>query len=189
MLAPLLDDHICLLEAVEDLAVEQFIAQFFVEALAVTILPGTASRHANDLSANACKSPAHDLGRHLGTVDRPDVLWDAAHRHDICHSLQRHPGYRFDGQPGLPAVPGRTRRSASSAGFYCHHGSTPRHSHRTDIVAQFRPHVEHALHVQACLSQPSRKSLKPCGGGPIRSIHLGMSSSVRVILNCRIPRI
>ena len=42
MSSPILDYNLRLLECVEDLAVEQLIAQFAVEALAITILPRTA---------------------------------------------------------------------------------------------------------------------------------------------------
>ena len=40
--APLLDDDLCFLKAVEDFAVEQRLAKFAVEALAVAIFPWTA---------------------------------------------------------------------------------------------------------------------------------------------------
>jgi hypothetical protein len=48
--APLLDDDSCFLETVEDLAIEQFVAQLAVEALAVTILPGAARRDVKGLT-------------------------------------------------------------------------------------------------------------------------------------------
>ena len=38
--APTLDDDPCLGEAVEDLTIQQFVAELGVEALAVTVLPG-----------------------------------------------------------------------------------------------------------------------------------------------------
>jgi len=40
MLAPLLDDELSFLERVEDLPVEQFIAEASIEALDVSVLPG-----------------------------------------------------------------------------------------------------------------------------------------------------
>jgi len=39
MAAPCLDDDLCLGEAVEDLAIEQLVAELRVEALAVSVLP------------------------------------------------------------------------------------------------------------------------------------------------------
>jgi hypothetical protein len=38
--APLFDDRLGFLEAVEDLAVQQFVSELAVEGLAVTVLPG-----------------------------------------------------------------------------------------------------------------------------------------------------
>ena len=38
--SPVLDDDLCLGETVEDLALQQLVAELGVEALAVTILPG-----------------------------------------------------------------------------------------------------------------------------------------------------
>jgi hypothetical protein len=40
--APLLDEHLCFSEAVEDLAIEQLVPKLAVEGLAVAILPGAA---------------------------------------------------------------------------------------------------------------------------------------------------
>jgi hypothetical protein len=40
--APVFDHNLCLLQCVEDFAVEQFIAQLAVEALAIAILPWTS---------------------------------------------------------------------------------------------------------------------------------------------------
>lgn len=42
VLAPGFDDDLCLGEALEDLAVEQFIGQLRIEALTITVLHGTA---------------------------------------------------------------------------------------------------------------------------------------------------
>ena len=42
VLAPLLDDDTCLLEAVEDFSVEALVAQLSVEGLAIAVLPRAA---------------------------------------------------------------------------------------------------------------------------------------------------
>jgi hypothetical protein len=45
---PGLDQDLRLRQAIEDLAVEQFVAQLAVEALAVAVLPGTAGGDVGD---------------------------------------------------------------------------------------------------------------------------------------------
>ena len=42
VLSPLLDDDFGLLEAVEDFSIEQFISEFSIKALVVTVFPGAA---------------------------------------------------------------------------------------------------------------------------------------------------
>jgi hypothetical protein len=65
---PRLDHDLCLLEAVEDLPVEQLIAELAVEALDVAILPGTARLDVSGLSSDG-RNPFSDRGRNeLGAV-------------------------------------------------------------------------------------------------------------------------
>ena len=78
VLAPLLDDDGGLLQAVEDFPVEAFVAQLAVEGLAVAILPGTAGLDVERLCSELCEPAAHDLGGHLRTVVRPDMLRHAS---------------------------------------------------------------------------------------------------------------
>ena len=42
VLAPALDDDLCLLQAEEDLAVEKLVPELAIEAFAVAVLPGAA---------------------------------------------------------------------------------------------------------------------------------------------------
>lgn len=42
LITPLLDDDLGLLQTVEDLLIEAFVAQFAVEGLAISVLPWTA---------------------------------------------------------------------------------------------------------------------------------------------------
>jgi hypothetical protein len=48
---PALDDDLCLLQRVEDLAIQKFIPQLRVEALAIAILPGAAGHDVGGLGA------------------------------------------------------------------------------------------------------------------------------------------
>jgi hypothetical protein len=74
VLAPLLDDDGGLLQAVEDFAVEAFVAELAVEGLAVAILPWAAGSYVERLRPQRCEPVAYDLCRHLRAVVRPDVL-------------------------------------------------------------------------------------------------------------------
>ena len=88
VVAPLADDDLGFFQAVEDLAVQQLIAQLAVEAFAVTVLSGASRFDVEGLRAHACQPLAYDLRRHLRTVVGTDVLWDAACEHDVGHCLQ-----------------------------------------------------------------------------------------------------
>ena len=50
--APLLNDDLCLLETVEDFAVEQLVAQLSIEGLAVAVLPRAAWLYVECLRAH-----------------------------------------------------------------------------------------------------------------------------------------
>ena len=54
--APALDHHLGFVERREDLAVEQFVPELGVEALAVAILPGTARLDEQRLLRQACRA-------------------------------------------------------------------------------------------------------------------------------------
>ena len=74
VLAPLLDDDLCFLEAVEDFAVEQLIAEFSVEGFAVAVLPGTAWFDVEGFGSNPGQPVTHNLRSHLSTIVRADML-------------------------------------------------------------------------------------------------------------------
>src|SRR5665213_2282792 len=87
-MAPLADDDLGFLQAVEDLTVEQLVAQLAVEAFTIAVLPRTARRDVEGLSTDARQPLPHDLGRHLGGVIGSDVLRNAAGHHDVGHRFQ-----------------------------------------------------------------------------------------------------
>ena len=71
--SPLFDDHLGLLQAVEDLAVEQLVPEARVEALDVAVLPGRARLDERSLGSDRSDPAAYGLGDELGTVIGPDV--------------------------------------------------------------------------------------------------------------------
>lgn len=87
MLAPSLDDDSGLLQAVKDFTVQAFVAQLAVEGLTVAVFPWAAGRNIERLRSELCEPLAHDLGRHLRAVVRPDVFRDTFGKHYVGHRL------------------------------------------------------------------------------------------------------
>jgi hypothetical protein len=70
-----LDQHLCLAEAVEDLAVEQLVAKRTVQALVVTVVPRRARGNVQCLHADLPK-PFLDRGSNgLAAIVRSDMRW------------------------------------------------------------------------------------------------------------------
>jgi hypothetical protein len=63
---------------VEDLAVEQLVAELAVEALAVAVLPWAAGLDVGRRGTDRGDPGPHGLGDELGPVIGADVAWDAA---------------------------------------------------------------------------------------------------------------
>jgi hypothetical protein len=63
--SPGLDEHLCFTQRREDLAVEQFVPELGVQALAVAVLPGTAGfdveRFDNDFAQPVANADGHEL--------------------------------------------------------------------------------------------------------------------------------
>ena len=78
MASPAFDHHLGLAERVEDLAVQQFVAQAGVERLHIAVLPGAARRDVGRLGADRRDPTPHRLGHELGAVVRADVSGHAA---------------------------------------------------------------------------------------------------------------
>ena len=85
---PPLDQHLRLLERVEDLTGEQFVSKFAVEALAVTVLPRRTRFDEERLHTDTLQPVSHDLGRKLRPVVRPDVLGHATRNEQPGQSLK-----------------------------------------------------------------------------------------------------
>ena len=105
VVAPLLDDDLGFLEAVEDFPVEQLVAQLAVEALAVAVLPGTAGFDVERLGSDISKPLTHDLGRHLRAIVGTDVFGDAADQHHIGHRFQDTEAVDPAGHPDRQTLP------------------------------------------------------------------------------------
>jgi len=74
MLAPPARDAADLLQAVEDLAIEQFIAKAGIEALDISILPGAAGFDVEGGDTEPTQPLSHRMGDELGTIIGPDMF-------------------------------------------------------------------------------------------------------------------
>jgi len=68
VLSPLFDDDLCLLECVEDFAVEQFVAEPSVEALAISVLPGRPWGDVGSLAPYSADPVPNPLGDELRAI-------------------------------------------------------------------------------------------------------------------------
>src|ERR1051325_621077 len=72
--APALDDDLRLAQGVEDLAIEQFVAQSRIETLDEAVLPRTVRRDVGGLRADRADPLLHRFGEEFRAVVGPNVL-------------------------------------------------------------------------------------------------------------------
>jgi hypothetical protein len=82
-IAPLFDDDLRLLQAVEDLLVQTLVTKLAVERLAVAVLPRTARFDVERSGAQLAQPAADHLGGHLCTIVGANVLRNAVDKHDV----------------------------------------------------------------------------------------------------------
>ena len=107
MLAPGFDEDFCLVQGVEELALEQLVAKLAVEALVVAVLPGTSGLDEERLDSHASQPSTHGPRCELRAVVGPDVLRDAAPHEKFGkaaeHGFRVQPPGDVDGE-AFPAV-------------------------------------------------------------------------------------
>ena len=85
--SPGFDQDLRLLQRVEDLAVEQLVAELGVEALDVAVLPGGAGLDVGGLRADGGDPVPQGPGQELRAVVRADVRRRAAREHELRQGL------------------------------------------------------------------------------------------------------
>ena len=68
MLSPVFDDDLRFLERVEDFAVEQFVTEFRVEALAIAVFPWTARHDVGGFGTGCCDPLPECFGDELRAI-------------------------------------------------------------------------------------------------------------------------
>jgi len=90
VLAPYFDDDARFLQAEEEFAVQEFIAQLAVERFTASILPWTARLDVQRFGTDAVQPVAHYFRRHFGTIVGTNVLRDAVGQHHVGQRLDAH---------------------------------------------------------------------------------------------------
>ncbi len=120
VIAPPACDAPDLLEAVEDFAIEQFVAQGGIEAFDIAILPWAAGLDIEGRDAEPPEPVAHRMGDELGTVVGPDMLrwpmFDEQIGEDINDIVRPEPP---QGLPSLAAVGSSRSFKRGIGGFHC----------------------------------------------------------------------
>ena len=83
MLAPCFNHDLCLLQCVEDLAIQKLISKLRVEALRIAVLPGTAGHDVGGLGPHGREPVTQVLSDKLWAVIRADMRWDAPQDEEI----------------------------------------------------------------------------------------------------------
>jgi hypothetical protein len=103
---PTFDDDLGLAQRVEDLTIEQFIAQARVEALDVTAFPGTARLDIGGLCADRCDPLLHGLGYELRSIVGPNVARHTTQDEEIGQHIDDIDGLELAGDPDRQAFAG-----------------------------------------------------------------------------------
>ena len=102
--SPALDHDLSLLQRIEDLPIQQLIAQTSVEALDVAVLPRAAGCDVGRLGADRGDPLPHSCGDKFGTVVRPDVGWHAARDEQIGQHIDHVDRLEFACHPDRQAL-------------------------------------------------------------------------------------
>src|SRR5580700_7375934 len=84
---PSLRQNLCLLQRVQDLAVQELIAQLPIETLTIPVLPRTPRLDIQRLRAQSSQPLSQLLGNELRPVVRTYVLRYPAHQHHVCQGF------------------------------------------------------------------------------------------------------
>jgi len=87
VLSPVFDDDLCLLQAVEDFAIEQFVTELRVEALAIAIFPRTAGHDVGGFGTDRSDPFAERLGNEFRPIVGSNVLGDATQDKQIGQNV------------------------------------------------------------------------------------------------------
>jgi hypothetical protein len=88
MRPPAFDQDLCLLQTVEDFAVQKLVSELAIKAFIVTIFPRRTWRDEESLDLHLFKPFAHSNGRELRPIIRTNVLGRAMLGEQVCENSQ-----------------------------------------------------------------------------------------------------
>jgi hypothetical protein len=91
--SPPFDEYLGLPERVKDLAIQQFVSEFPVEAFAIAVLPRTAGFDIEGSHSGICKPLAYCLSSEFRAVVRSDMLWWPMGHEEICEAMEHVIGF------------------------------------------------------------------------------------------------
>ena len=134
MTAPALDDDLGLAQRVEDLTVEQLIAQAGVKALDEPVLPRTARRDVGGLCADGADPLLQRCGDEFRTIVRPNVLGHAAQDKQVGQHIDDVDRFEPAGDPNGQALVGELVDDVEQADFASVMGALLDKVVRPDVV-------------------------------------------------------
>ena len=102
--APALDHNLRLPQAVEDLAVEQFVPKAGVEAFDKAVLPRAAGRDVGRLGTDCADPFLHGFGYELRTIVGPNVSRHPAQYEQIGQHIDHVDGFELSRHPDRQAL-------------------------------------------------------------------------------------
>src|SRR5215207_1103882 len=106
VLAPSFDDDPGLLQRVEDLAIEQLVAELRIETLAIAVLPRTAWHDVGCLRPDSGNPLAHRLGNELWAVVGTNVARHPTQDEQVRERVDHVDGFQLASDPDRQAFPG-----------------------------------------------------------------------------------
>lgn len=104
--APALDHNLRLPQAVEDLAVEQFVPKAGVEAFDKAVLPRAAGRDVGRLGADGRDPSLHCLGDEFWPIIRTNMAWHTAQDEKVGEDVDHVDGRQLTTDPDRQALVG-----------------------------------------------------------------------------------
>jgi len=136
---PTLDDNLCFLQRVEDLAIQKFIAQARVEAFDVAVLPRAARRDVGGLGTNGGDPLLQGFGHELGPIVGADVTGDTTQDKEIRQNVDHVDGLEPPRDPDRQALVGELVDDVEHSVLASIVGAILDEVVGPDVVAMLRP--------------------------------------------------
>ena len=96
---PTLNDDLCFLQRVEDLAIQKLISKLRVIALTIAILPGATGHNVGGLGPYGGEPVAQILSDKLRAIIRADMRWDSPQDEEIRQGIDYISGLELPTDP------------------------------------------------------------------------------------------